>query len=192
MPSPIDDMGDFLNWGSFYPRLADVQMLDSTSANSFNDVFTSYFRGLPPQDPALDPMFQQTIEQPSQQQEVAEAMPVSTEVPQNLRSTNNAQLNRSYRTLQELSFKPTNGKEPSKLPVLGWPPNADAVYPRRFSLLTVDDGTYESLQNCLRLPLTRSPWQPVSLEAFPSKEKLDYLIDLYFANFDHVSVPHKR
>ena len=59
-------------------------------------------------------------------------------------------------------------------------------YPRRFLLPSVDSTTQGQLLTCLRLPLTRSPWQSMSLTSFPSKEQLDYFLDLYFGHFDMV------
>lgn len=35
--------------------------------------------------------------------------------------------------------------------------------------------------------LEHSPWQPVLLDGFPSQEKLDHCIDLYFKRFDWVT-----
>lgn len=60
-------------------------------------------------------------------------------------------------------------------------------YPRRFFLPSVDPATQDDLLTCLRLPLTRNPWQSMSLTAFPSGQQMDYFLDLYFGHFDMVS-----
>ena len=59
-------------------------------------------------------------------------------------------------------------------------------YPRRFFLPSVEPSTQDDLLTCLRLPLTRSPWQSMSLTSFPSGQQMDYFLDLYFGHFDMV------
>lgn len=48
------------------------------------------------------------------------------------------------------------------------------------------------MESWLRMPLEQKLWDTVSLQAFPSKERLDQCVDLYFAQFDqHCPVVHR-
>lgn len=48
------------------------------------------------------------------------------------------------------------------------------------------------MESWLRMPLEQNMWDAVSLQAFPSKERLDQCVDLYFAQFDqHCPVVHR-
>jgi hypothetical protein len=55
-----------------------------------------------------------------------------------------------------------------------------------FSIKSVSEPARAKMVNSIRLPLQRSPWQTVSLANFPSKEKLDHCIDLFFRHLDRV------
>lgn len=65
--------------------------------------------------------------------------------------------------------------------------HANMTYPSHHSLPSINDFTLATIQDYLRIPLEASPWQPVTLDHFPTKEKLDHCIDLYFLHFDQVS-----
>ncbi|ATY64955.1 C2H2 type zinc finger domain [Cordyceps militaris] len=71
------------------------------------------------------------------------------------------------------------------LPALtGGPDITIEPYPLHFSLPSTTPATREKLENCLRLPLMQNLWTHMSIAQFPSGPQLDYLVDLYFANFD--------
>ncbi|KAK5052691.1 hypothetical protein LTR84_002557 [Exophiala bonariae] len=54
------------------------------------------------------------------------------------------------------------------------------------------NSTRALMESWIRLPLKQSMWDAISLQAFPSKERLDQCIDLYFAQFDqHCPVVHR-
>ncbi|KAM3456743.1 hypothetical protein NHJ6243_008082 [Beauveria neobassiana] len=74
-------------------------------------------------------------------------------------------------------------ERPTKtLPALAGGPQEP--FPILFSIPPATSATRKNLENYLRLPLTQSLWTPMSIVEFPSAPQLDYLIDLYFANFD--------
>ncbi|KAM3493712.1 hypothetical protein MY3957_002972 [Beauveria namnaoensis] len=74
-------------------------------------------------------------------------------------------------------------ERPTKtLPALAGGPQEP--FPILFSIPPATSVTRKNLENYLRLPLTQSLWTPMSIVEFPSAPQLDYLIDLYFANFD--------
>ncbi|KAF5725032.1 hypothetical protein FMUND_245 [Fusarium mundagurra] len=56
-------------------------------------------------------------------------------------------------------------------------------YPCFFSNWSLHPSIVEALTHHLKLPASRSPWQPSNLDRFPDKEKLEYCIDMYFAHF---------
>ncbi|KEF51214.1 uncharacterized protein A1O9_12717 [Exophiala aquamarina CBS 119918] len=55
-----------------------------------------------------------------------------------------------------------------------------------YSLSPITETTRATMSGSIRIPLQRIPWQAVSLANFPSKEKLDHCIDLYFRHFDYI------
>jgi hypothetical protein len=61
--------------------------------------------------------------------------------------------------------------------------------PTYFSLTPISASTRTTLLNYLRLALENALWQNVSLDAFPSQEKLDHCVDMFFAHFDRVRHP---
>lgn len=63
-----------------------------------------------------------------------------------------------------------------------------APYMSHFSLPPVSDSALAHLRSRLEALSERSPWQPISLTTFPSKEQMDYFIDLYFTHFDRVQL----
>ncbi|KAM3558193.1 hypothetical protein MY1884_004104 [Beauveria asiatica] len=74
-------------------------------------------------------------------------------------------------------------ERPAKtLPALAGGPQEP--FPIHFSIPPTTYATRKNLENYLQLPLTHSLWTPMSIVQLPSAPELDYLIDLYFANFD--------
>lgn len=69
------------------------------------------------------------------------------------------------------------------LPALGSNLQSSTTFSRFFDLMHLNDRTWYSLQRCLMLPFEHNPRQSLSLDQFPSKEKLDHCLDLYFAYF---------
>ncbi|RBA18229.1 hypothetical protein FPRO05_10524 [Fusarium proliferatum] len=57
------------------------------------------------------------------------------------------------------------------------------LYPRFFSNWSLHPSIVEALTQHLKLPASRSPWQPSNLDRFPDNKKLEYCIDMYFAQF---------
>lgn len=57
-------------------------------------------------------------------------------------------------------------------------------------LTKIDETKREKIQQSVNSFLEKTPWMPTSLANFPSREKLDYCIDLFFANFHPVSTVH--
>lgn len=55
-----------------------------------------------------------------------------------------------------------------------------------YPIQSVTESMRARLLNSVRLPLERVPWQTTSLANFPSKDKLDHCIDLFFRHFDRV------
>lgn len=75
------------------------------------------------------------------------------------------------------------------LPVLGLPlEDSDMSLGSFYQLPNIDDRSRTRLLNSIRLPLERVPWQTVSLTNFPSNEKLDHCLDMFFRHFDRVSL----
>lgn len=75
-----------------------------------------------------------------------------------------------------------------ELPELGADDEEDGqLFSHFFSSWTLRPSTVDALTHFMRLPAQRSPWQAVSLKNFPSKDKLEYCIDLYFGNFHQAS-----
>jgi hypothetical protein len=74
------------------------------------------------------------------------------------------------------------------LPSLGEPDDDYSLDPAYYPTMAVNSSIRTRLQESVRLPLERPPWQAVSLANFPSKAKLDHCIDLYFAHFDRVGI----
>jgi hypothetical protein len=68
------------------------------------------------------------------------------------------------------------------LPALG-SENQSSESSKFCSLMPISDRTWHALQKCIMLPFEHSSTQTLGLERFPSKEKLDRCIDLYFAYF---------
>lgn len=77
------------------------------------------------------------------------------------------------------------------LPPLSLTPGFE-LYTSFFTTKPISSSTRELMQSWLRLPLEKGMWDNVSLSAFPSKEKLDHCIDLFFAQWDrHCPVVHR-
>lgn len=57
-----------------------------------------------------------------------------------------------------------------------------------YAVANITEQARARMENSIRLPLERTPWQTVSLAHFPSKEKLDHCIDLFFRHFDRVRI----
>ena len=75
------------------------------------------------------------------------------------------------------------------LPVLGLHPgDYDITLGSFYHLTHISEDARNRLLNSMRLPLERVPWQTVSLANFPSKEKLDHCLDMFFRHFDRVSL----
>ncbi|ETN36192.1 uncharacterized protein HMPREF1541_08469 [Cyphellophora europaea CBS 101466] len=74
------------------------------------------------------------------------------------------------------------------LPALGSEGSKPQRFPKFFALPSITDKTRNALCKCLSLPLEYNPFQSLSLDAFPSQEKLDHCVDLYFRHF-HPTVP---
>ncbi|CZR68334.1 uncharacterized protein PAC_18233 [Phialocephala subalpina] len=84
------------------------------------------------------------------------------------------------------------------LPALGL--SNDHIPPRYFAIEGMSTSTWDNLQKTIRLAIEHGPWAAISLANFPSKEKLDCCIDLYFARFhaapntslkELLSIPHR-
>ncbi|KIY04070.1 uncharacterized protein Z520_00762 [Fonsecaea multimorphosa CBS 102226] len=76
-----------------------------------------------------------------------------------------------------------------ELPALGGTDDeATQSLSRFFSAWNLGQSTVEALAHFIKLPAQRSPWQSVNLTHFPTKEKLEYCIDRYFAHF-HLVCP---
>ncbi|OQV01808.1 Fungal specific transcription factor domain-containing protein [Cladophialophora immunda] len=69
------------------------------------------------------------------------------------------------------------------LPALGGEGHDFHAFARFFSVMPVSDRTWHALRKCLMLPFEHNSIQSLNLDQFPSKEKLDHCIDLYFAYF---------
>ncbi|KAK5040505.1 hypothetical protein LTS07_001003 [Exophiala sideris] len=69
------------------------------------------------------------------------------------------------------------------LPALGSDMETSRTFTKFFNMMVLNDRTWHSLQRCLMLPFEHNPRQTLSLDQFPSKEKLDHCLDLYFAYF---------
>ncbi|OAP56474.1 hypothetical protein AYL99_09653 [Fonsecaea erecta] len=69
------------------------------------------------------------------------------------------------------------------LPALGNDNQDFRTFARFFSVTPVCDRTWHALRKCLMLPFEHNSIQTLNLDHFPSKEKLDHCIDLYFAYF---------
>ncbi|KAH8815524.1 hypothetical protein F5884DRAFT_772680 [Xylogone sp. PMI_703] len=73
----------------------------------------------------------------------------------------------------------------STLPALG-ALDQDFKALKHFPTLSITESTIAGLQDSFNLHLAKSPWKPVSLAGFPSKEKIDHCIDMYFKYFDWI------
>lgn len=73
------------------------------------------------------------------------------------------------------------------LPSLGDESQNDNQCSRFFNVPRISSSTCVALQRCIQLPFNSNPWRSINLDRFPSKEKLDHCIDLYFAHFHPVS-----
>ena len=71
------------------------------------------------------------------------------------------------------------------LPSLG---RLDETVPaaHHFVMLPITSSARLRLLDSIRIPLDRGPWQTVSLVNFPSCERLDHCVDLYFVHFNKV------
>lgn len=58
---------------------------------------------------------------------------------------------------------------------------------RFFSVPPISESTRTALKECLQLPFKGSPWQTLNLQNWPSAEKLDTCIDLFFVRVHQVS-----
>lgn len=56
-----------------------------------------------------------------------------------------------------------------------------------FSTTPMSAEARSTLQEYVQIPSKGSPWRPVIMERFPSREKLDHCIDMYFVHFHPVS-----
>ncbi|KAM3445375.1 hypothetical protein NHJ13734_000502 [Beauveria thailandica] len=113
----------------------------------------------------------------------------SSEVPAPVSNSlsNREQPDRMAVTLEDKPSSPMSRhrqpERPAKtLPALAGGPQEP--FPIHFSIPPTTYATRKNLENYLQLPLTHSLWTPMSIVQFPSAPELDYLIDLYFANFD--------
>lgn len=84
---------------------------------------------------------------------------------------------------------PATCVQPLTLPALG-KSNSSDVLSSYFSLPRLGIHGTSALKDILKVPFEQLVWPLVSIPSFPSSEKLDYCIDLYFAHFDKVSLPH--
>ncbi|KAL6228769.1 fungal-specific transcription factor domain-containing protein [Aspergillus navahoensis] len=69
------------------------------------------------------------------------------------------------------------------LPPLGSDQQESSSRGRYYTLMPINDRTWHALQKCIQLPFEHNTLQSLSLDNFPSKEKLNHCIDLYFAHF---------
>lgn len=69
------------------------------------------------------------------------------------------------------------------LPSLGSDTPEGNAFSRFYPIPSVTDSTWHELQKCVLLPFEHNTMQTLNLESFPSREKLDCCIDLYFAHF---------
>lgn len=77
--------------------------------------------------------------------------------------------------------------QPLTLPILATVGEELDANPGSFyNIKNITDTERARMVNSIRLPLERPPWQTVSLANFPSKEKLDHCIDLFFRHLDRV------
>ncbi|KAM3447503.1 hypothetical protein MY3296_008683 [Beauveria thailandica] len=113
----------------------------------------------------------------------------SSEVPAPVSNSlsNREQPDRMAVTLEDKPSSPMSRhrqpERPAKtLPALAGGPQEP--FPIHFSIPPTTYATRKNLENYLQLPLTHSLWTPMSIVQFPSAPELDYLIDLYFVNFD--------
>ncbi|KAH8812805.1 hypothetical protein F5884DRAFT_899041 [Xylogone sp. PMI_703] len=74
---------------------------------------------------------------------------------------------------------------PLELPDLGAGDSNDdgQFFSRFFSTWALRPCTVDTLIQYIKMPSQQSPWQPINLKHFPSKEKLEHCIDRYFAHF---------
>ena len=70
------------------------------------------------------------------------------------------------------------------LPVLGSDAEEPNAMPRFYSVKTINDRTWHALRKCIMLPFEHNSLQSLDLACFPSKDKLDHCLDLYFAYFN--------
>lgn len=75
----------------------------------------------------------------------------------------------------------------SALPPLGNRDYEHSYFARYFPTPPISPSTIADFHDSLQLPLQRSPWQAVTLDVFPSEQKLDHCIDMYFKHFNWVS-----
>lgn len=74
------------------------------------------------------------------------------------------------------------------LPALGKGLPKMTTQPRYYATTPISRSTCVALQELIKLPFEQSPWQSIKLDDFPSATVLDHCIDLYFANFNQVSL----
>jgi hypothetical protein len=74
----------------------------------------------------------------------------------------------------------------SELPILGNPHDEEIDGSSFFGMIPLTDATIERLKEATRLPSETPMWPELNLDKFPSKQKLDHCIDLYFAHFHRV------
>lgn len=70
------------------------------------------------------------------------------------------------------------------LPKLG--NTGQEFHARHYPTTAIDSSLSAKLQETLRLPMLRSPWQPISFREFPSEAKLNHCIDMYFVHFQQI------
>ena len=64
------------------------------------------------------------------------------------------------------------------LPAIGC--QDDGLNSRFYPTLSISEALRSRLQDCIRVPLDRGPWQTVSLQNFPSCNHLEHCMDAYF------------
>jgi hypothetical protein len=73
-----------------------------------------------------------------------------------------------------------------ELPVLGGQQEGSGSTPIFYPTTPVSPSARMALQDILRAPLMQSPWPILNTPSFPSEEKLNHCIDMYFMHFDRV------
>jgi hypothetical protein len=169
---PQAAVGQFIGVGDFYPNSLSPSDLDWCSADSFSSFWNNYLQS-------------------------GDAMGMLQGWPRGLESVDcvEAAIQLEAAKLPFDSQLGLQGAKPGALSIVTVATNGlpqlsggpdPGMAPLRHTMPSVGNATRDILRDSLRVPLCQTPWQPLSLGSFPLGEQLDYLIDLYFSNFDQV------